>query len=234
MIEFRHVTKVFGRGEPTVRAVGDLSFMIPHAAFWSLMGPSGSGKSTVLHLIAGLTPPTEGVVLVDGANVATMNDSEAAALRRQRIGYLLQTFSLMPFLSVARNVGLPLLVDGVDRPETEGRVHEALATVNMSHRARHLPHHLSGGEQQRVALARALVIRPAILLADEPTGNLDRAAGRAVMDLIRQINERLNVTILLVTHDPVFAAYAARVLRLEDGHLADDADLVRLGQAENR
>ena len=227
MISFRHVTKIFGSGETRVRAVDDLSFHVPRADFWSLMGPSGAGKSTVLHLVAGLTPPTEGAVLVDGTDVATMSDTDAATLRRRRVGYLLQTFNLMPFLPVARNVGLPLLVDGVERGEIETRVGEALALVKMSHRAAHLPNHLSGGEQQRVALARALAIRPAILLADEPTGNLDRASGRAVMDLIRQINEDLHVTVLLVTHDPVFAACASRVLRLEDGYLVEDTDLTR-------
>lgn len=226
MIEFCGVTKIFGTDATTVRAVADLSFSLPRGSFWSLMGPSGSGKSTVLHLIAGLTPPTAGTVWVDGTDVAKMSENDTAALRRRRIGYLLQTFNLMPFLSVGRNVGLPLLVDGVPRGEIHARVEEALAAVNMTHRASHLPAHLSGGEQQRVALARALVIRPAILLADEPTGNLDRSAGRAVMDLIRQTNQAVHVTVLVVTHDPVFAAYADRVLRLEDGHLVEEADLV--------
>jgi len=226
MIEFRHVTKVFGKEETTVRAVNDVSFRLPRGAFWSLMGPSGSGKSTVLHLIAGLTPPTAGAVFVEDANVTEMTDADASVLRRRRIGYLLQTFNLMPFLPVGRNVGLPLLVDGIRRSEIGTRVEEALALVHMNHRASHLPSHLSGGEQQRVALARALVIKPAILLADEPTGNLDRAAGRGVMDLIRHINQTLQVTVFVVTHDPVFAAYADRVLRLEDGRLVEDTDLV--------
>ncbi len=130
----------------------------------------------------------------------------------------------MPFLSVGRNVGLPLRVDGLPRGEIDARVEEALAAVSVTHRTSHLPAHLSGGEQQRVALARALVIRPAILLADEPTGNLDRSAGRAVMELVRQTNQTMHVTVLMVTHDPVFAAYADRVLRLEDGRLVEEAD----------
>jgi putative ABC transport system ATP-binding protein len=225
VIEFRHVTKIFGTEATTVRAIDDLSFVLPQGAFWSIMGPSGAGKSTVLHLAAGLTPPSEGQVLVEGRDVAGLSDTEAAILRRRRVGYLLQTANLMPFLTVARNVGLPLLIDGVSQEEIDTRVTEALGHINMSHRAAHEPNHLSGGEQQRVALARALVIRPAILLADEPTGNLDRASGRAVMDLIREINQKLGVTVLLVTHDPVFAAYAGRVLRLEDGRLTEDTDL---------
>ena len=225
MIELRHVVKAFGSGETAVRAVNDLSFVCPQGAFWAMMGPSGSGKSTVLHLIAGLTPPTSGSVLVDGADVAKMNSAEAAALRRRRIGYVLQTFNLMPFLTAAENVGMPLVLDGVKQKEVDARVKDALGMVNMSHRAAHYPTHLSGGEQQRVAIARALVIRPAIVLADEPTGNLDRAGGRVIMDLIHDINERTGVTVLLVTHDPVFAAYAGRVLRLVDGALQQDMPL---------
>jgi putative ABC transport system ATP-binding protein len=225
MIELRHVTKVFGSGDTAVRAINDLSFVLPEGAFWSVMGPSGSGKSTILHLIAGLTPPTSGSVLVEGADVAQMTAAEAAALRRRRIGYVLQAFNLLPFLTAAENVGMPLVLDGVRQAEVEERVKDALAMVKMSHRADHHPMHLSGGEQQRVAIARALVIRPAILLADEPTGNLDRAGGRAVMDLIRDVNERTRLTILLVTHDPVFAAYADRVIRIVDGALQQDMHL---------
>jgi putative ABC transport system ATP-binding protein len=225
VIQFRNVTKVFGSGEASVRAVNDLSFTCPQGAFWAIMGPSGSGKSTILHLIAGLTPPTSGQVLVGGDDVARMTPTEAATLRRRRVGYVLQTFNLMPFLTSAENVGMPLVLDGVRQAEVEARVREALDLVHMSHRAGHHPSHLSGGEQQRLAVARALVIRPAIVLADEPTGNLDRANGRAVMDLVQDINERTSVTVLLVTHDPVFAAYATRVLRLVDGTLQENMDL---------
>ena len=225
MIEFRAVTKVFGSGETRVAAVNNLSFTCPRGAFWALMGPSGSGKSTVLHLIAGLTPPTSGSVLVEGVEVATMTSAQAAALRRRRIGYVLQSFNLLPFLTAEENVGMPLVLDGVKQKEVDRRAEEALALVNMGNRAKHHPTHLSGGEQQRVAIARALVIKPAIVLADEPTGNLDRASGRAVMDLIQDINERTQVTVLLVTHDPVFAAYCQRVLRLMDGGLQQETEL---------
>jgi putative ABC transport system ATP-binding protein len=219
MIEYRKVTKVFGSGDTAVKAVNDLSFTIERGDFWALMGPSGSGKSTVLHLIAGLTPPSSGAVLVEGRNVATMSSKESAELRRRRVGYVLQTFNLLPFLTAEENVGMPLVLDGVPQREVDRRVIDALELVQMAHRAKHHPTTLSGGEQQRVAIARALVINPAIVLADEPTGNLDRANGRAVMDLMADLNERLGVTILLVTHDPVFAAMAKRVLRLVDGSL---------------
>jgi putative ABC transport system ATP-binding protein len=219
VIEYRHVSKVFGTGATAVTAVDDLSFTIERGDFWSLMGPSGSGKSTVLHLIAGLTPPTSGAVLVEGRDVAKMTSKEAAELRRRRVGYVLQTFNLLPFLTAEENVGMPLVLDNVPQRDVDGRVAEALETVKMGHRAKHHPTTLSGGEQQRIAIARALVIKPAIVLADEPTGNLDRANGRAVMDLMADLNERLGVTILLVTHDPVFAAMAKRVLRLVDGAL---------------
>ncbi|MGH7789621.1 MAG: ABC transporter ATP-binding protein [Candidatus Binatia bacterium] len=219
MIEFRSVTKVFGSGETRVCAVNDLSFTCPQGAFWAIMGPSGSGKSTILHLIAGLTAPTSGAILVDGADVATMSGVEISALRRRRVGYVMQAFNLLPFLTVAENVGMPLVLDGVPDADVILRTREAMELVGIAHRAAHRPTHLSGGEQQRVAIARALVIHPAIVLADEPTGNLDRAGGRVVMDLIQDLNERTRVTVLLVTHDPVFAASARRVLRLVDGAL---------------
>jgi putative ABC transport system ATP-binding protein len=225
VITFDHVSKVFGEGDTAVHAVSDLSFTIPRGDFWSLMGPSGSGKSTVLHLIAGLTPPTSGRVLVEQLDISKLNPSEAARLRRRRIGYVLQSFNLLPFLTAAENVGMPLVLDGMRQAEVDQQVKSALELVDMSHRAKHKPSELSGGEQQRVAVARALVINPAIVLADEPTGNLDRATGRAVMDLIQEVNERTGVTVLMVTHDPIFAACAKRVIRVVDGKLDQDIPL---------
>jgi len=229
-IELRGVTKIFGSGDTAVRALDDLSFVCPPAAFWTIMGPSGCGKSTVLHLIAGLTAPTSGAVLVDGLDIATMPASEIATLRRRRIGYVMQSFNLLPFLTVAENVGFPLLLDGLTDGECRRRAQAALELVNIGHRAAHLPSHLSGGEQQRVAIARALVIEPSIVLADEPTGNLDRANGQAIMDLIQQLNEQLGVTVLLVTHDPTFAACAQTILRLLDGALEQNANRSRAAE----
>ena len=225
MIEFREVTKIFGTGETAVRAVNQLSFTCPRGAFWAIMGPSGCGKSTVLHMIAGLTAPTSGSVLVDGLEVAGMNASESAALRRRRIGYVMQAFNLLPYLTVEENVSFPLLIDGLPSGECAERARNAMALTNIAQRAAHYPSHLSGGEQQRVAIARALVIQPSIILADEPTGNLDQANGRAIMDLIDDLNENIGVTVLLVTHDPVFAACADRVLRLVDGTLQQNMSL---------
>lgn len=219
MIEFDRVTKVFGHGATEVRAIQYLSFQCPSAAFWTLTGPSGSGKSTVLHLAAGLTTPSSGAVRIDGTDIAMMSATESALMRRRQVGYVLQSFDLMPFLSAEANVGMPLVLARVPRAEIALRVRDALDLVGMSHRSAHQPSELSGGEQQRVAIARALVIRPTVLLADEPTGNLDRTAGRAIMDLLQDINERTGVTILLVTHDPVFASYGHRILHLVDGVL---------------
>jgi putative ABC transport system ATP-binding protein len=227
MIELHHVVKIFGGGETSVRAVNDLSFTCPRGAFWAIMGPSGCGKSTILHLIAGLTQPTSGQIVVDGIDLGPMKSAEAAAMRRRRVGYVMQAFNLLPFLTVEENVGLPLMLDGVKEQEIRRRVGEALEQANIAQRAAHRPSHLSGGEQQRVAIARALVIRPAIILADEPTGNLDQTNGHALLDLIQDLNEALGVTVLLVTHDPVFAACAQRVLRIVDGALEGDLDLAQ-------
>jgi putative ABC transport system ATP-binding protein len=225
VIEFRSVTKVYGEGAASVRALADLTFTLPAGEFWAIMGPSGSGKSTVLHLVAGLTAPTSGEVLVDGTDVAALDNRGAAELRRRKVGYVLQTFNLIPFLTAEENVAMPLVLDGSARSEVDVRVAEMLALVGMADRAHHKPSMLSGGEQQRVAIARALVIQPAVLLADEPTGNLDRASGRAVMDLIDEINAKSRVSVLMVTHDPVFATYAHRILRIVDGRLDQDIDV---------
>lgn len=225
MIEFERVTKVFGQGATEVAAIRDLSFHCPQGAFWALTGPSGSGKSTVLHLAAGLTAPTRGAVRIDGIDIAAMDATASALMRRRKVGYVLQTFDLMPFLTARANVAMPLVLDLVPKSKIAARVDEALALVGMAHRALHEPSELSGGEQQRVAIARALVIDPAVLLADEPTGNLDRTAGRAIMDLFQDINERTGVTILFVTHDPVFAAYGHRILHLVDGTLDQEISL---------
>src|SRR5262249_5044556 len=175
-----------------------------------------------------------GAVIVDGLDIALMSSIEIAALRRRRIGYVMQTFNLLPFLTVEENVSFPLLLDGLTDSDCRSRSRAALDLVNIGHRAAHYPSHLSGGEQQRVAIARALVIQPSIVLADEPTGNLDRSNGRAIMDLIQDLNEELRVTVLLVTHDPAFAACAQHVLRMLDGALEQDLDRSAAGDPNAR
>ena len=222
MIEFKNVTKSFGTGETAVRAVDDLSFELPAGKFWAIMGPSGSGKSTVLHLSAALTSPDNGAVIVDGADMATLDPEAAAEMRLKRIGYIFQSFNLLPFLSAADNVGMPLILAGATPKDVAERVDTALNQVGLVARSKHLPGQLSGGEQQRVAIARALAIDPAVILADEPTGSLDRANGRAIMDLLSELSEDSGLTVLMVTHDPVFAARAERILRLVDGRLDQD------------
>jgi putative ABC transport system ATP-binding protein len=225
MIELTDVTKSFGEGAATVRAVDGLSMRIPDGAFWAIMGPSGAGKSSVLHMIAALTPPDSGSIRVDGVEVTELDEQGASLLRRTKIGYVFQTFNLLPFLTAEENVAMPLVLDGEPEALVRERTAEALELVGMAHRAKHRPGEMSGGESQLVAVARALVIHPTIVLADEPTGSLDRSSGRQVMELIRDVNEKTGVTVLMVTHDPVFAAYADRVLRLVDGKLDQDTEL---------
>lgn len=225
MIEVKHLSKVFGRGDTAVHAVDDITFALPPRTFTAITGPSGSGKSTVLHLIAGLTPASGGSIIVDGRDVTSATPEESARMRLRDVAYVMQHFSLLPFLSAFDNAAMPLRLDELDESEIEERVLEVLGLVDMQNRTRHRPSELSGGEQQRVAIARALAINPRVLLADEPTGNLDQAAGVSVMDLLQDVNETTGVTILLVTHDPKFAARADRVIRLVDGRIDQDMDL---------
>jgi putative ABC transport system ATP-binding protein len=225
VIEVKNLSKVFGRGDTAVHAVDNITFTLPPSTFTAITGPSGSGKSTVLHLIAGLTPPSGGSITIDGIDVTSATPEESARMRLHDIAYVMQHFSLLPFLSAFDNAAMPLRLDELDESEIEERVLGVLRLVDMQHRARHRPSELSGGEQQRVAIARALAINPRVLLADEPTGNLDQAAGSSVMDLLQDVNEQTGVTILLVTHDPKFAARADRVIRLVDGRIDQDMDL---------
>jgi putative ABC transport system ATP-binding protein len=225
VIEVKNLSKLFGRNDTAVHAVNDVTFTLPPRTFTAITGPSGSGKSTVLHLIAGLTPPSDGSIMIEGVDVTSATREESAQMRLRDVAYVMQHFSLLPFLSAFDNAAMPLRLDDVDEGEIEERVLEVLRLVDMQHRARHRPSELSGGEQQRIAIARALAINPRVLLADEPTGNLDQAAGVSVMDLLQDVNEQTGVTVLLVTHDPKFAARADRVIRLVDGRIDQDMDL---------
>ncbi len=222
-----HLTRLYKMGETTVRAVEDVSFEIPPGEFVALLGTSGSGKSTLLNLIAGLDRPTSGAIYAHGKNLAEMDSEELARHRSRSIGMVFQAFNLLPRMTMAENIELPLRLAEVDRDERAARVREAVERVGLSARTNHRPTELSGGEQQRAALARALVNRPTILLADEPTGNLDSATGKEIMDLLREINSSLRMTIVMVTHQRELAEqYSERMLLMRDGKL--EADGVRL------
>ena len=222
-VRIDHASRHYQMGSSLVRAVDDVSFSISSGEFAALLGSSGSGKSTLLNLIAGLDRPTSGGIYVLERDLAQMSPENLAHHRNHTIGIVFQAFNLLPRMSLEENVELPLRLAGVDRAERTSRVHEALGRVHLSGRLSHRPSELSGGEQQRAALARALVNRPAILLADEPTGNLDTATGDEIMLLLREINELLRMTIIMVTHElPRAERFAHRMILMKDGKLASD------------
>lgn len=222
-IQIDNVTRHYHMGETLVRAVDDVTFSIPPGEFVALLGSSGSGKSTLLNLIAGLDRPTSGAVYAQGRNLAEMTSEELAQHRSHTIGIVFQAFNLLPRMTLEENVELPLRLSEVDRSERSARVREAIERVHLSARLSHRPSELSGGEQQRASLARALVNRPAILLADEPTGNLDSVTGDEIMLLLREINETLKVTIVMVTHERERAErFAHRMIVMKDGKMVSD------------
>jgi putative ABC transport system ATP-binding protein len=224
-LEVRGLCREFHTGEAVVRALDGVDFVIKKGEFVAVMGPSGSGKSTLLHLIAGLDRPSSGEVVLDGASLSGLDDDALAKLRRQRLGIIFQAFNLVDVLTAEENAALPLVIDGVPEAEAHQRAAEALAWVGLEGRAHHLPAQLSGGEQQRVAIARAIAIRPVLLLADEPTGNLDTAAGDQVLQTLRRVSAERGQTLLLVTHDARHAARAGRLLRLRDGRVIEEQSL---------
>jgi putative ABC transport system ATP-binding protein len=222
-IQTDRLTRLYKMGDTTVRAVEDVSLEIAAGEFVALLGTSGSGKSTLLNLMAGLDRPTSGAIYAHGKNLAEMSSEELAKYRSQTIGMVFQAFNLLPRMTMAENVELPLRLAEVDREERAARVREAIERVGLSARTTHRPTELSGGEQQRTALARALVNRPTILLADEPTGNLDSTTGKEIMDLLREINRSLRMTIVMVTHERELAEeYSDRLLLMRDGKLESD------------
>jgi putative ABC transport system ATP-binding protein len=223
MIALRGVEKVYRQGDTEVRALAGVTLDVPGGQFVAIVGPSGSGKSTLLHLLGGLDQPSAGEIAIEGTPIARMSDDEITIFRRRRIGVVFQFFNLLPTLSAEENVALPLVLDGRRPRDVRDRVAAALEQVGLAHRCRHRPDELSGGEQQRVAVARALVIDPALILADEPTGNLDTATGEQILGLLRAANERRNATILMVTHDPRAAGWAARTVSMRDGQVVGDA-----------
>jgi len=221
-IQLDRVLKEFGSGAGRVRALDIPSLAILRGEFVAITGPSGSGKSTLLNLLAGLDTPTSGDVLVDGRSLSAMSDDELTIFRRRHVGIVFQLFNLLPSLTAAENVGLPLRAGGSPRRAVVPRVDRALDLVGMQHRASHRPSELSGGEMQRIAIARALVVDPILLLADEPTGNLDSKMGQDILELIKTTSERSGLTVVLVTHDLRAAAYGERLLALRDGRVVDE------------
>lgn len=219
VIRFQDVRKIYTQGTREVRALDGLTLEVPRGDFLAVMGPSGSGKSTFLHLSGGLDLPTSGTVTVDGQDTSKLGDDGLTLLRRRRIGFVFQFFNLMPSLRVIENIALPLMLDHRALADALPRAEALLARVGLTDRRDHFPDELSGGEMQRVAIARALVIDPALLLADEPTGNLDSATGRGILELLREVAEKEGRTIVIVTHDEAAAKWAKRTVRLRDGKL---------------
>jgi putative ABC transport system ATP-binding protein len=221
-ISLREVLKVYGSGEGTVTALDGVTVELPSRSFTAIMGPSGSGKSTLLHVAAGLDRPTSGNVAFGDTELTRLNERRLTLLRRERIGFVFQAFNLIPSLTVAQNIALPLRLDG--RRARRSELHEIVARVGLQDRMRHRPAQLSGGQQQRVAIARALITRPEVVFADEPTGALDTRTGQGVLGLLRNLVDGDGQTVVMVTHDPVAAAYADRVLLLADGRVAGVLD----------
>lgn len=224
VVEVQEVTKTYRTGPAEVSALRGVSFTLGAGQMLALMGPSGSGKTTLLNILAGLDHPTSGDVRVAGECVSDLDADTATVFRRRTIGFVFQFFNLLPTMSARDNVALPLLADRVPRRDIAERTEEALAAVGLSHRAKHRPSELSGGEMQRVAIARALVMRPKVLLADEPTGNLDTTTGDAVLMLLREAVTQYGLSVVMVTHSHIAAATADRLILLGDGRITDDIE----------
>jgi putative ABC transport system ATP-binding protein len=225
VIQLRNISREFQVGEETVHALRNVNLDIATGDHVALMGPSGSGKSTLLNVIGCLDRPSQGTYILEGKNVTHMEENELSLIRRHRIGFVFQFFHLVPRLDAAGNVELPMIFAGVPREERRKRVKKALESVGLSHRANHRPNQLSGGERQRTAIARAVVMDPAILLADEPTGNLDTHSGQEIVELIENMN-REGLTLIVVTHDPAIGERARRVIRMRDGEIVGAESVV--------
>jgi len=218
IIEIRGLRKIYRVGRVDVEALRGVDLEVGRGEFLSIVGPSGSGKSTLFHIVGGLTPPTEGTVRVDGQDLGAMSDAGRTRMRKSTVSFVFQKFNLLPNLTAAGNIELARFLAGKNHTEDTG-FQEALQLLGIAQRLSHKPSELSGGEQQRVAIARAIVKHPAILLADEPTGNLDTANSRAVLEVLRDLNERLGQTILMITHNPEAAAYGHRTVHMQDGRI---------------
>ena len=220
ILRVENLSKVYGTGETAVRALNDISFSVQRGEFVAIIGPSGSGKSTLLHILGGVDRPTAGRVFIDNTDVYALDETKLAIFRRRQIGLIYQFYNLIPVLNVEDNITLPLLLDG--RKVDHKQLREILTTLGLSERLRHLPNQLSGGQQQRVSIGRALINMPALVLADEPTGNLDRKNGAEIMELLKLSNKKYNQTLIVITHDESIALQADRIIAIEDGMIARD------------
>lgn len=220
ILRVENLTKTYGSGETVVRALDDVSFGVEKGEFVAIIGPSGSGKSTLLHILGGVDKPTAGKVFMNGEDVYARNDEQLAVFRRREVGLIYQFYNLIPVLTVTENITLPVLMDG--REVNEERLNELLEVLSLKGREKHLPNQLSGGQQQRVSIGRALMNAPAIVLADEPTGNLDSKNSHEIVELLKLSNKKFDQTLILITHDESIALQADRIITIEDGKITKD------------
>lgn len=220
ILRVENLTKVYGKGENEVRVLDGVSFSVEKGAFVAVIGPSGSGKSTLLHILGGVDRPTGGKVFMDGKDVYAQNEEQLAIFRRRQVGLIYQFYNLIPVLNVTENITLPVLMDG--QKVNQNRLAELMTTLKLAGRENHLPNQLSGGQQQRVSIGRALMNAPAVVLADEPTGNLDSKSSREIVELLKVSNEKYGQTLLVITHDESIALQADRILSIEDGKITRD------------
>jgi putative ABC transport system ATP-binding protein len=220
ILKVNNLSKVYGKGDTQIKALDDVSFSVEKGEFVAIVGSSGSGKSTLLHILGGVDTPTSGQVLIDGTDVFSLDQTQLAIFRRRQIGLIYQFYNLIPILNMEENITLPLLLDG--RTLDEARLKEIVTTLGLADRTTHLPNQLSGGQQQRVSIGRALINNPALVLADEPTGNLDSANSKEIMALLKLSNQRYQQTLILVTHDRDIALQADRIITFGDGHIVRD------------
>ena len=220
LLTVEHLTKTYGTGENAVHALDDVSFSVPRGQFLAIIGPSGSGKSTLLHILGGVDRPTSGHVYMNGEDVYSRSDTALAIFRRREVGLIYQFYNLIPVLNVVENITLPVLMDG--RKVNDARLQELLDPLGLRGREKHLPNQLSGGQQQRVSIGRALINAPSVVLADEPTGNLDRKNSQEIVELLKYSNRQYGQTLIVITHDESIAQQADRVLAIEDGHIVRD------------
>ncbi len=220
ILQVKNLSKVYGKGDTQIKALDDVSFSVEKGEFVAIVGPSGSGKSTLLHILGGVDTPNSGQVLVDGTDICALDQTKLAIFRRRQIGLIYQFYNLIPILNVEENISLPLLLD--ERSLDEARLQELVTTLGLTDRVRHLPNQLSGGQQQRVSIGRALINNPALVLADEPTGNLDSANSKEIIALLKLSNKRYHQTLIVVTHDRDIALQANRIISFGDGRIVRD------------